>query len=105
MTDYTNYPGWVTYNVFLTSGITSKLLRNNGFSAPGLAFKTRDTKKNIYHIYLFFFGMGGSFFQSTLSCTKATNPSKDVYSLTTRKISGTTMFTPITGKKSKINNI
>lgn len=105
MTDYTNYPGWVTYNVFLTSGITSKLLRNSGFSAPGLAFKTRDTNKNIYHIYLFFFGMGGSFFQSTLSCTKATKPSSDVYSLTTRKIGGTTMFTPITGKKSKINNV
>lgn len=105
MIDYTNYPGWVTYNVFLTSEITSKLVRNNGFNAPGLAFKTRDTSKNLYHIYLFFFGMGGSFFQSTFSCTKAANPNSNIYNLATRKIGGTNMFTPISGKKSKINNI
>ena len=106
MTDYTNYPGWVTYNVWLSSGITSKLVRNNGFSAPGLAFKTRDTSKNLYHIYLFFFGTGGSFFQSSFSYTKATNPNNDRYSLTTKKIGGTTMFNPLSGvSKSKINNI
>lgn len=95
LTDYETYPFGEPYCVRLYPAITAYLKTGNkaigtsgGFTAPGFIWKS--SNENTPSMYLFYFGTGGGYFQSHLTCEKSGSTYKK-FSLITRSITGTAL--------------
>ena len=95
LTDYETYPFGEPYCVRLYPVITAYLKTGNkaigtsgGFTAPGFIWKS--SNENTPSMYLFYFGTGGGYFQSHLTCEKSGSTYKK-FSLITRSITGTAL--------------
>ena len=98
LTDYETYPFGEPCCVRLYPVVTAYLKTGNktigtsgGFTAPGFIWKSSNV--NTPSLYLFYFGTGGGYFQSHLTCEKSGSTYKK-FSLITRSITGTALSIP-----------